>query len=632
MKFCCAERWLAFGWLSMLWGCLLLTQSTTAATTADTGRVFVINAPLKDLAGFRKLVRQLEVLKPYGKIQVNVSTLADKSFHEIPEKGSAWHEYASANPTPFKFFPDARLAPFIPAEFVKKNRQLLLEKAKILREAGMEASFLGYEPNFMPAAFFEAYPEFLGARVDHPRRSTQMEFAPCVHQKDTRELLAGMMTEMLRQAPEITSFSFKTNDAGAGICWSDWLYTGANGPAQCKHMSTGERVRQLLEAYQEGAARAGRKLSIYLDESNSNFSEAERASIEAELPPGCYFKSNNRRALVNVGGTLGSLYPVTGILNPVAFLDQLQSLPRNENKTIFISLRAAYDRGVERADMSEMIINLVARRFRDTASWQGADGEMTELKKLCREWGGPQSAETLTNACVALQEAFTYKSTTFPAVHSLYWGVTVRLMTRPLVVAPQLLAPAEEAYFLPYVFNISTEEARMDYTDIHGGRFTVPPNVVANYVLRIQRAATLFDQLDTQAPQRDFFSRMATSLRVHAGIIRSCGNFAAAQAIRDRNAEALAGPARLPDKASSWTGHPDFITFNNIMRDELDNTNAMIRLLENGGAQQVIVADKPLYEDRFLLGPDLAAQLKQKRKIMMRHWQDIEKYLASPLK
>lgn len=618
--------WIVSGWL------IIAATPVKAGAPADTGRVFIINAPLKDISAFRKLVRQLEVLKPYGKIKVNVSTLADKSFHEIPEKGSSWHEYASANPTPFKFFPDARLAPFIPAEFVKKNRQLLLEKTKILRENGMEAAFLGYEPNFMPAAFFAAYPEFMGPRVDHPRRSTQMEFAPCVHQKETRALLAGMMAEMLRQAPEITSFSFKTNDAGAGICWSEWLYTGANGPSQCKHMSAGERMRQLLEAYQEGAASAGRKLSIYVDEGNSNFSEAEKADIESALPENCYFKSKNERPVTSIGGTLGSLYPVTGIINPVSLLQQLQSLPDNSNKTIFITLRAAYDRGVERADISGLLLDLIAGRFKETAVAKGAEPEMAELKKLCLTWGGGQSAPVLMNAFVALQEALTYKSATFPAVHSLYWGVTERLITRPLVIAPQLLSPEEEAYFLPFVFNVSKEEARMDYMDIHGGRFTVQPGVVNNYVSRIHRAAALFEQIGADAPQKAFFSRMATSLRIHAAIIRSCGNFAAAQVIRDRNAAALKSPALQPDKAGNWSGHPDFIPFNNIMRDELDNTNAMIRLLENGGLEQVIVADKPVYEDRFLLGPDLLDQMKKKRKIMMHHWQDIEQFLASPLK
>src|SRR5690606_41585331 len=46
-----------------------------------------------------------------------------------------------------------------------------------------------------------------------------------------------------------------------------------------------------------------------------------------------------------------------------------------------------------------------------------------------------------------------------------------RMINRPLVVAPQLLTPEEEAYFLPHVFNVSEEEARMDYIDIQGGRW-----------------------------------------------------------------------------------------------------------------------------------------------------------------
>jgi len=297
-----------------------------------------------------------------------------------------------------------------------------------------------------------------------------------------------------------------------------------------------------------------------------------------------------------------------------------------------VTLRAAYDRGVERADMTGVLLGLIARRFRDTAVQRGVEPEVGELRKLSVEWGGEQSAPVLVNAFVALNEAMAYKAATFPRVHSLYWGVTERLLTRPLVIAPQRLTPAEEAYFLPYVFNVSEDEARMDYMDIHGGRLSVQPGVVENYVSRIQRAASLFDQLSPAAPQKQFFSRMAASLRIHASIIRSCGNFAAAQVIRDRNSAALNAAPRRPDKESSWTGHPDFIAFNNVMRDELDNTTSLIRLLENGGLKQVITADKPLYEDRFLLGPDLVAQLKKKRKIMMDHWQDVEGYLASPLK
>lgn len=623
------------GFLFFLVASLVLKVSAVAHAgnvAADTGRVFIINAPVKDLGEFSMLVRQLEALRPYGKIQVNVSTLADKSFHEIPQAGSAWHEYASSNPTPFKFFPDARLAPFIPAEFVRKNRALLLEKTKILREAGMEAAFIGYEPNFMPAAFFDAYPAFMGPRVDHPRRSTQKEFAPCIHMPETQEMFAGMMEQLLKQAPEITSFSFKTNDAGAGICWADWLYTGSNGPARCRHLNMGERMEMLLLAYQKGAARAGRKLSIYIDEASSNFSAQERAEIEARLPGNCYFLGNDTRALASISGTLASLYPVTGIINPVLLQAQLRSLPANRNKTIFVNLRAAYDRGLEPQDVTGLFLGMIARQFSNPQTETDPDAELNWLKDLCAVWGGKQSGPVLVNAFMALNEAMAYKTATFSRVHSLYWGVTERLITRPLVIAPQRLAANEEAYFLPYVFNVNTEEARMDYMDIHGGRFTVPPGVTENYAARILRAAMLFGQLDPAAPQKAFFDRMALSLKIHASIIRSCGNFAAAQAIRDRNSDLVRGQPQRPDKESSWTGHPDFIVFNNIMRNELDNTVELIRLLEGGGLKQVVVASQPLYEDRFLLGPDLVSQLKKKRKIMMDHWRDVEDYLASPLK
>lgn len=72
------------GFLFFLVASLVLKVSAVAHAgnvAADTGRVFIINAPVKDLGEFSMLVRQLEVLRPYGKIQVNVSTLADKSFH-----------------------------------------------------------------------------------------------------------------------------------------------------------------------------------------------------------------------------------------------------------------------------------------------------------------------------------------------------------------------------------------------------------------------------------------------------------------------------------------------------------------------------------------------------------------------
>ena len=136
----------------------------------------------------------------------------------------------------------------------------------------------------------------------------------------------------------------------------------------------------------------------------------------------------------------------------------------------------------------------------------------------------------------------------------------------------------------------------------------------------------------THAPEQEFLDNMAMSLRIYRSVVRSCGNFNDAQIIRNRNQEVLAGPVHRPNKVPTWTGDQDLQDFNKIMRDELDNTNELIALLENGGMDLINHAEDQNLEDTFLLGPDLIENLKQKMKIMLDHWLDIEDYLASPFK
>ena len=219
-----------------------------------------------------------------------------------------------------------------------------------------------------------------------------------------------------------------------------------------------------------------------------------------------------------------------------------------------------------------------------------------------------------------------------PGVSGMYWDVSNRFMNRPLVIAPQRLDESEESYFLPYVFNVSKEEARLDFMDVAGARRTIADGVINNYVGRIKSVYTMLESIDAAAPKKELIQNMALALRIYASLMRSCGNFAEAQAIRDRNATKLNSPAHRPDKEITWTGDPDFIRFNVIMRDELDNAWELIGLLESGGMNLVCHAKDPLHEDTFLPGPDLVDQVKKKRKIMLDHWRDIEGYLASPLK
>ena len=126
------------------------------------------------------LAKSVSRLKRYGCVQVDIGVLADKSWHEIPEGGSPWHEYAMSIPTVAKFFPHPKIAPFFPADWVAKNRSLLLAKAAILREMGLESAFSSNDTQYLPEAFFRRYPHLRGPSVDHPRRSKRAEFSMCV--------------------------------------------------------------------------------------------------------------------------------------------------------------------------------------------------------------------------------------------------------------------------------------------------------------------------------------------------------------------------------------------------------------------------------------------------------------------
>lgn len=592
-------------------------------------RVYVIQAPTTDLSVFRQIAKMASRLKPYGKVEINISELADKGFYEIPPGRNFWYEYASYNPTPYKFFPDPKIAPFIPEDFVKKNRELLLAKAEILREYGLGAAFWSYEPNFIPNEFFEKYPELLGPRVDHPRRGNHAAFAPCIDVKETQEMFAGMVAELLKNVPEIHTFFFKTNDAGSGMCWADWLYTGPNGPAHCENISTGERMETLMNAFKKGAETAGKDITIFL--TGSMFTDEEKLDIYNHLPENCFFQSHNSDEVKGIYSKIVGNYPVRGIIDPMEIIRNINSAMKDSASTVFLNFRASYDRACEHPDAIDKFIDILVENLKNQTS-NNFKTEQQQMYQACIQLAGDKNAQHLADAFLALEKANKYKSTNLGNASGIYWGITARHITRPLVVAPDRLLFEEEAYFLPFVFNPSEKEARMDYTDIHGVHQTLPQGVANIYVSMLDSVILTFKSLIDNATEKVFLQSMVKALKIQKSIYRSIGNFAEAQAIREKNVEKLSIPPHRPNKTPTWDGDPDLQAFNRIMRDELDNTLELMRVLENGGMEFISHTNDSKYEDTFLLGPDLIDQLKTKRKIMLNHWTDIEGYMTTPFK
>ena len=79
-----------------------------------------------------------------------------------------------------------------------KAAALLEERCKILRRLGLKAHWGSNIPQVMPEAFFAAYPQLRGPRVDHPRRSKRAEFTWCVDLPETLEMIEWMAAELKR--------------------------------------------------------------------------------------------------------------------------------------------------------------------------------------------------------------------------------------------------------------------------------------------------------------------------------------------------------------------------------------------------------------------------------------------------
>src|SRR5438045_5937593 len=95
---------------------------------------FVVMSATRQAADFEKLAAQAQRLKAHGKVELSVTSLAERTLSDIPPGGSPWHDYTTCLPSLEKFFPHREIAPFVDAEHTRKNRKLLSECLAILRK------------------------------------------------------------------------------------------------------------------------------------------------------------------------------------------------------------------------------------------------------------------------------------------------------------------------------------------------------------------------------------------------------------------------------------------------------------------------------------------------------------------
>jgi hypothetical protein len=611
--------------LALALGLLAIVAPATAAKT------FVFHNAIRDLDEFRAYAAIAARLKSYGTVQVDIGVLAEKSPVHIPGVRSPWHDYGAYMATMWAFFPHPKLAAHLPAGWVAKNRALLLAKVAILKELGLEAVFSANETQFLPESFFRQYPHLRGPRVDHPRRSGKDEFAWCVDQRETLEMIEWMMAELKRNAPMVRAMHSWNNDSGSGLCWLRALYPGPNGPAYCRGRDAGERVRGLIEAMDRGARKGGGPVHIRLA---GNFPGEDREKIEPVLPSCARFRAGDK-SIITVSTRVSEAYPVRGLIDLVPMLGALEKLPDPEVQTIDIdTCQSWYYRTDEPISTVKRVVDIVEDSLKSPA--RSLPDPTRKARTLVERWGGEKNADRLLEGFELVKQSFSVFSRGFfrevVCSPGYAYMATNRLMTRPLVIKPELLTQEEEAYFLPFIFSTDENDARLDYNTAHGDR----RGGVSEYRSAVFRsihdtaieAAGIFEKA-ADAPEGAWFRQLALSLRLWASMVRSHDNFYFAQEIRDRRIEELAMPPRF---LLAQMRDPDLLLWNEIERDELDNTNDLLVMLRNGGLELIARARTPQEEDVFLYGPDVAGALRRKVEIMRDHWLDGQRYLVPPRK
>jgi hypothetical protein len=620
---------------------LAVTASTPLAASDAPERNIILTNSTRDLAEFRAFAKAACRMKQYGRVQIDIGVLASKAAFEVPPGGNEWHQYAAMNANLSKFFPHPKIAPFLPADWVRKNRELLLAKAGILREYKLDAAMSSNDTHYLPEAFFERYPHLRGPRVDHPRRSRREEFTYCVDLAETREMIEWMTAEARRQIPELKTILIHTNDSGTGLCWADNQYSGSNGPEQCRTRGVGLRVRDLAEAIHRGAAKAGGDIDIRI---GGQFSVRELDEIGRHLPSrtflsgrdplvvGGHGSSDRDPTAMGVGTMVLDTYPVLGLINPLAVFEAMERFPEPEIRTLVLGTSLPwYYRGDERLETVNLLMDVVEAAIDSPA--RGPMARFRKLSALAAAWAGEANADRLFEALYLIDEAARVQKQ-IGRYNALYSATSARMINRPLLLRPESLTAAEESYFLPFIFNQSEAEARKDYVDIHGGRTREGSADAANFQRFSAAALQAASLLETirNAPRQKMLDQLALSLRMWVSIIGSVRNFVAGQRIRDAHKQELGAPPLSTFKYASAAGDPDYFSWYQVQRRELDNTDELIRLLNGGGLEYFAHAAKPEQEDTFLFGPNLVQTLVEKRRIMRSQWLDAQSYLAPPHK
>lgn len=565
-------------------------------------------------------------------------TEVEPSLWEIDDPNDPYLHWSVVHTSMFKIFVPDRLKGWVPEAYAKRQRSLIEQRAKVLKQHGLKGAAFMYDPIYWPESVFRAYPEFRGPRVDAPHSCVHPRYAPCV---DHPEVLK-MYQEAFHNLQDLSDgvldlLILRSNDSGTGFCWTH-LYNGPNGPERCKHISHEQRVSTFLKACRDGMDRAGEKKSrVYLG--GGSVGGPTPARLALSLPENCGYYAHPS---ANLGGerilsgflSLFSLFPVRWIGSPAEVLEQLSTAYQKKwTDMVLFTCPAIFGNDWEANPEVLKVIELFNRnpQVRLVDKMQIGKEAATEL------YGAAHANDMVEAWWNIYQAALVLSKSTIGIANLIFWGTLAqRWLTRPLVTFPERLTPEEKAHYQPYLFQANANHDSLDPLDQEPRRQFDGAKNLAYFNKNFDQAVGYYRNaaervqavVDGGGDRDGTLAKQLTSFQLLFCILKNIRNTINFQIEREV-LEAKIGGRETFTHEESGELKLNKVFLDTLIRSEIDNSLQLADLLESAeGRECLYVSASVEGETPIMLGPEVPQALRRKVEIMLDHVVDVDEWIG----
>ncbi|MFC2158117.1 hypothetical protein ACFLT9_09800 [Acidobacteriota bacterium] len=621
------------------------------------------------LTQYARMIRHFnreEYIRQYARLgftHIEVNGLATMLPAEQGVDGEFYPDFYTYCPALDQFVSSRLNQGLYPEEYLKSNLNLLKENSRLAVKYGLVPGLLCFEPRSVPETIFQKYPTIRGARVDHPFRSFKPRYNLSIVHPTVQLHYAELMTNMMKEVPDLGFITIWTNDSGAGFEHTKSLYVGRNGGAYLIRewkddreiaRAASQNISNFFRVLRDSAQLVNpqfrvitRLESFYgereflwpeLDEGvevegnsllttgwETNYSHPEYPDIkvlgsglhnsidEKERTPLEELRSRGSEAFFyHFLASHGNHEPLLGIPFPWLAYDKLKSAFQNSVRSL------SHMGGIQPPGSVPYAVNQeVFRHFQIDPE---IDIDMTILS-IAKGFIGPDNADMLVG--IWRQIDLAVRKSVPLSIYTHYGVVWQRLFVRPLVPDIDRIPEDERAYY-----------ERFMCTSVHNpNRVDLSQDVLFKLIDR-SYAHTAFKRIEDNVIPH--LTSALLELDGALGVFKGKPESREYHVFRDQNirCRALRCLCETLRNTAAWiysvheyleTSEENIRTRCRMILDELiereiSNTQELISLCEETGVDWMILSER--VETPFIYGENIAANLEKKIRLMRRHKND----------